>query len=44
MDFKIDENLPIEVADLLRQVGHDAVTIAEKFVATIETTVEAADR
>ena len=30
MDFKIDENLPIEVADLLRQVGHDAVTVVEQ--------------
>ncbi len=44
MDFKIDENLPIEVADLLRQVGHDAVTIAETFVEKMETIVEAADR
>ena len=27
MQFKIDENLPIDVADLLRQNGHDALTI-----------------
>lgn len=27
MQFKIDENLPIDVAELLRQVGYDALTI-----------------
>lgn len=27
MRFKIDENLPIEFADLLTQAGHDAVTV-----------------
>ena len=30
MEFKIDENLPVEVADLLRQVGYDAVTVLEQ--------------
>lgn len=30
MEFKVDENLPVEVADLLRQVGHDAVTVLEQ--------------
>lgn len=30
MKFKIDENLPIEVADLLQQVGHDAVTVYDQ--------------
>ena len=30
MKFKADENLPVEVADLLRQHGHDAVTVAEQ--------------
>ena len=30
MEFKVDENLPFEVADLLRQVGYDAVTVAEQ--------------
>jgi predicted nuclease of predicted toxin-antitoxin system len=30
MSFKIDENLPIEVAELLRQAGHDAVTVLEE--------------
>lgn len=27
MRFKIDENLPVEVAELLRQAGHDAVSV-----------------
>ena len=26
MNFKIDENLPVEVADILRQAGHDATS------------------
>jgi predicted nuclease of predicted toxin-antitoxin system len=30
MDFKIDENMPIEVADLLTQAGYDAITISEQ--------------
>lgn len=30
MEFKIDENLPVEVADLLRQAGYDAVTVIEE--------------
>jgi predicted nuclease of predicted toxin-antitoxin system len=30
MKFKVDENLPAEVADLLRDVGHDAVTIYDE--------------
>jgi predicted nuclease of predicted toxin-antitoxin system len=30
MEFKVDENLPVEVADLLRQVGYDAVTVFEQ--------------
>jgi predicted nuclease of predicted toxin-antitoxin system len=30
MRFKIDENLPIEVAEALRQVGHDAATVLEQ--------------
>ena len=29
MKFKIDENLPFEVAQLLRQAGHDAATVFE---------------
>ena len=27
MDFKIDENLPVEAADLLSKSGHDATTV-----------------
>ena len=27
MRFKVDENLPVEVADLLGAAGHDAVTV-----------------
>ena len=30
MKFKIDENLPVEVADLLRLAGHDAMTVREQ--------------
>lgn len=30
MRFKVDENLPDEVAELLRQAGHDATTIVEE--------------
>ena len=30
MRFKIDENLPVEVADLLRANMHDAMTIFDK--------------
>ena len=33
MLFKIDENLPVEVADLLRQHGHDAVTVGDQQLA-----------
>ena len=28
--FKIDENLPVEAADLLRDHGHDAATVLEQ--------------
>jgi predicted nuclease of predicted toxin-antitoxin system len=28
--FKIDENLPVEAADLLRSAGHDAMTVLEQ--------------
>jgi predicted nuclease of predicted toxin-antitoxin system len=28
--FKIDENLPVEVADLLKAAGHEAVTVFEQ--------------
>ena len=30
MRFKVDENLPIEVAEMLRQAGHDATTVLEQ--------------
>ena len=30
MRFKVDENLPVEVAEALRQSGHDAVTVLEQ--------------
>jgi predicted nuclease of predicted toxin-antitoxin system len=30
MKFKIDENLPVEGAELLRQAGYDATTVGEQ--------------
>jgi predicted nuclease of predicted toxin-antitoxin system len=33
MQFKIDENLPTEIADLLRQHGHEALTIADQHLS-----------
>ncbi|MCC6601691.1 MAG: DUF5615 family PIN-like protein [Anaerolineae bacterium] len=30
MNFKVDENLPVEVAGLLRGAGHDAATVLEQ--------------
>ncbi|MCR4407815.1 MAG: DUF5615 family PIN-like protein [Anaerolineae bacterium] len=30
MEFKVDENLPVEVAALLRQVGYDVVTVFDQ--------------
>ena len=30
MRFKIDENLPVEVCDLLQVAGHDAATVREE--------------
>lgn len=30
MKFKIDENLPVELADLLRAAGYDATTVHEQ--------------
>ena len=30
MKFKVDENLPVESADLLRSAGHDAVTVGDQ--------------
>lgn len=33
MKFKTDENLPVEVVDLLRQEGHDALSVADQQLA-----------
>ena len=33
MKFKTDENLPVEVLDLLRQEGHDALSVADQQLA-----------
>lgn len=33
MRFKIDENLPVEVAELLRAAGHDADTVHDEGLA-----------
>jgi len=33
MNFKIDENLPVEAAELLRHAGHDATTVLEQGLA-----------
>jgi predicted nuclease of predicted toxin-antitoxin system len=30
MDFKLDENLPIELGTLLREAGHDAHTVIQE--------------
>jgi predicted nuclease of predicted toxin-antitoxin system len=30
MKFKIDENMPLEVAELLRNAGHDSATVTEQ--------------
>lgn len=30
MKFKIDENLPIEAAPIIRQAGHDAMTLLDQ--------------
>ena len=30
MRFKLDENLPVELADLLRRAGHDAATVLDQ--------------
>lgn len=30
MEFKVDENLPSEACDLLRNVGHDAVSVLDQ--------------
>jgi len=30
VEFKVDENLPSEACDLLRNVGHDAVSVLDQ--------------
>lgn len=35
MRFKVDENLPIEVAEVLRTAGHDAATVNEEAVGGV---------
>jgi predicted nuclease of predicted toxin-antitoxin system len=35
MRFKTDENLPVEIAALLRQQGHDAVTVGDEGLAGV---------
>ena len=30
MRFKLDENLPIDLAEMFREAGHDAVTVLEQ--------------
>lgn len=30
MKFKIDENLPVEIAEMLRLAGHDAMTVFDE--------------
>ena len=30
MRFKIDENLPVEIADLLKRAGYDALTVSDQ--------------
>jgi len=30
MEFKVDENLPVEVASLLQKCGHDAKTVRQE--------------
>ena len=33
MRFKVDENLPVEIADLLREAGNDAATVMDEHLA-----------
>ncbi len=39
MKFKVDENLPIEAADLLRLAGHEADTVGEEDLNGTEDTL-----
>lgn len=45
MRFKIDENLPIEIAGILRQAGHDAETVySEKLTGEDDENIAAVCR
>lgn len=33
MKFKVDENLPVEIGDVLNEAGHDAVTVHDERLA-----------
>jgi predicted nuclease of predicted toxin-antitoxin system len=49
MNFKTDENLPVEVAELLRQRGHDVFSVIEQQLAghpdiDVATTCQAEQR
>ncbi|MBX2997748.1 MAG: DUF5615 family PIN-like protein [Caldilineaceae bacterium] len=45
MKFKTDENLPGEIALLLRQVGHDALALAEQsMLGSTDSTIAAVYR
>jgi len=39
MLFKIDENLPIEIAELLSRAGHDAKTVHDQRLQGIEDSI-----
>ena len=39
MKFKVDENLPVEAADLLREAGHEADTVQEEGLSGTEDEV-----
>jgi predicted nuclease of predicted toxin-antitoxin system len=39
MKFKVDENLPIELADLSDQAGHDAVTVNDEGLGGVDDDV-----
>jgi predicted nuclease of predicted toxin-antitoxin system len=39
MKFKVDENLPVEVASLLRQAGYDAATVSEQLTRLIDVQI-----
>lgn len=42
MKFKVDENLPIEVAQLLREAGHDVFSVHEQGLVGVTDQVLAA--